>query len=114
MSVLLEAPADVMRFYVRGVVYRVACEDIVYMESQNRFVAVHTKERLIFVPYLKLCECMEKGKGHFLRCHRSVLVNPAYIKEIQLNRMKIILYDGRGELMIGRKYLGQVRQIFDA
>lgn len=114
MSVLLEAPEDVMRFYVRGVVYRVACEDIVYMESQNRYVAVHTRERTIFVPYLKLCDCMEKGKGRFLRCHRSMLVNPIYIKEIQLNRKRIILCGGKGEVLIGRKYIGEVRQIFDA
>ena len=30
MNILLESPVNVMRFYVRGVVYRVACADIIY------------------------------------------------------------------------------------
>lgn len=113
MSGLLDAPADVMRFYVRGVIYRAACEDIIYMESQNRCVQVHTREREIFVPYLKLCECMEKAGGHFVQCHRSILVNPKYIHEIQLSKKRIILREGRGELMIGRKYVQDLRRIFD-
>lgn len=113
MNVLLESPVNVMRFYVRGIVYRVACSDIVYMETQNRYVVVYTRERPIHVPYLKLCDCMEKGEGRFVRCHRSVLVNPLYIEDILIGRRRIILSGGRGELSIGRKYVKEVRGIFD-
>lgn len=113
MSGLLEAPADTMRFYVRGAVYRVPCTDIVYMETQNRCVSVHTTERRISVPYLKLRDCMEKGEGRLLQCHRSVLVNPHYIQDIFISSRKIILSGGRGELVIGRKYIPDVRRVFD-
>lgn len=113
MSRLLEAPKDAMRFYIRGIVYMVDCRDIVYMETQNRYVQVHTTGRPLFVPYLRLCECLEQSDGRFLRCHRSILVNPSYIEDIQLNRKRIILCQGRGELAIGRKYEGEVRRLFD-
>lgn len=113
MNILLESPVNVMRFYVRGVVYRVACADIIYMETQNRNVVVHTRERKISVPYLKLSDCVEKGEGRFVRCHRSLLVNPFYIQDIYISKRQIVLTEGRGELVIGRKYIPDVRQIFD-
>jgi DNA-binding LytR/AlgR family response regulator len=111
--ILLESPANFMRFYVKGIVYCVSCPDIVYMETQNRYVVVHTRERKICVPYLKLSDCLEKGEGRFLRCHRSILVNPSYIQEIQIRNKQIILTEHRGELMIGRKYIHDVKGIFD-
>lgn len=114
MNILLESPVNVMRFYVRGIVYRVACADIIYMETQNRNVVVHTRERKISVPYLKLSDCVEKGEGRFVRCHRSLLVNPFYIQDIYISKRQIVLTEGRGELVIGRKYIPDVRQIFDA
>lgn len=113
MNILLESPVNVMRFYVRGVVYRVACADIIYMETQNRNVVVHTRERKISVPYLKLSDCVEKGEGRFVRCHRSLLVNPFYIQDIYISKRQIVLTEGRGELVIGRKYIPDVRRIFD-
>jgi DNA-binding LytR/AlgR family response regulator len=111
--VLLDSPADFMRFYVKGIIYGVSCSDIIYMETQNRYVSVHTREREICVPYLKLSDCLEKGEGRLLRCHRSILVNPSYIQEIQIRKKQIILTGQRGELMIGRKYIHDVKGVFD-
>ena len=103
-----------MRFYVRGVVYRIASEDIIYMESLNRQVVVHTTTGALMVPYARLCEYLRAGQGIFLQCHRSLIVNLYFIKEIQIGRRRIVLMDPWGEIAIGRKYIDTVRQVFDA
>jgi DNA-binding LytR/AlgR family response regulator len=111
--ILLEAPVNFMRFYVRGIVYCFSCADIVYMETQNRYVIVHTRVRDICVPYLNLSDCQTKSEGRLLRCHRSTLVNPFYIQEIHIRNRQIVLTDDRGKIMIGRKYIRQVKEVFD-
>lgn len=107
-----KAPA--MQFSVRGIVYRIAGEDIIYMESLNRQVVVHTTTGILVVPYARLCEYRQSGDGFFLQCHRSMLVNPCFIKEILPGKRKIVLAEPWGEIAIGRKYMGEVRQVFDA
>lgn len=106
--------AFAMRFYVRGVIYRIASEDIIYMESLNRQVVVHTTTGALVVPYARLCECLREGQGMFLQCHRSLIVNLHFIKEIQIGRRRIVLMDPWGEIAIGRKYIDAVRRVFDA
>lgn len=103
-----------MQFRVRGIIYRIAGEDIIYMESLNRQVIVHTTTGILVVPYARLCEYRQSGAGFFVQCHRSMLVNPWYIKEILPGKRKIILADSWGEVAIGRKYMGQIRHVFDA
>lgn len=113
MKDLLESPACVMRFSIRGIVYRIPFDEILYMESLNRSVVVHTWERDLAVPYLRLADCEEKGVGGFIRCHRSILVNMHYIREIRLGKRQIVLDGGKGEVAIGRKYIPSVKGIFD-
>lgn len=58
---------------------KILIKDIMYIESQQRKLKIHTTYR-IFEYYHKLADIeMELGKHNFYRCHRSYIVNFKYV-----------------------------------
>lgn len=89
--------------------YIIPAENIIYMEVENRILYIHTKHSLWEVPYLSIKECMRQCQGVFCRCHKSVAVNPTYVKGIDYVNKKIFLTIG--ETSIGRKYIPSLREM---
>ena len=58
----------------------VRIRDIYYCEVINRKIYLHTKNEVI-VCYGKIHELETQLRGRLVRCHRSYLVNPAYLRE---------------------------------
>ena len=57
--------------------------DIIYMETENKAVVIHTANRNI-VTYKKLYEFEKRlGDGLFYRCHQGYLVNLDYVERVQ-------------------------------
>ena len=81
---------------------RLYCDDIIYCESQNHCVSIHTKEKVY-----KLCRPLSElqeqlDKDLFCRVHKSYIINFHYVKSIIEN--DIILYHINDPIPIGRSY----------
>lgn len=81
---------------------RLYCDDIIYCESRNHSVLIHTKEKVY-----KLCRPLSElqeqlDRGLFCRIHRSYIINFHYVKSIIEN--DIILYHINDPIPIGRSY----------
>lgn len=108
---LAEIPHDKkeLRFSVNAEPYRVAYKDILYLESQQRIVVLHTENPLQggdhFYGKLEDLENELESDG-FLRIQKSYLVNMAHIKK--LNYDKVVLSNGE-ELPVSQKRYAQIK-----
>lgn len=87
--------------------HRVPYGDILYFESSNRMVRIHTKygEKTL---YGKLNEIEKHAPIHFIRIHQSYLINRYYVtywkaEEVEISRQVT--------LTISRSYQKKVRKI---
>lgn len=108
---LPEIPHDKkeLRFSVNAEPYRVAYKDILYLESQQRIVVLHTENPLQGGDrfYGKLEDLVnELEPDGFLRIQKSYLVNMAHIKK--LNYDKVALSNGE-ELPVSQKRYAQIK-----
>lgn len=86
-----------------------AVEDILYIESLNRNVVVHTdKAQHTFSMTLTEVEAMVPGGG-FAKCHNSFLVNFRRVEEI--GRTSLRLRSGE-ELPMGRRFYRDFQTAF--
>lgn len=81
---------------------RLYCDDIIYCESQDHWIWIHTKddEYKICRPLSELLEQLDSGL--FCRVHKSFIVNFLYIKSIKEN--DAILYHCDKLIPISRSY----------
>ncbi len=89
-----------------------ACEivflsQIVYCEVQGRKVYIHKNDGNIVDYYEKLESLEKRLPGRFFRCHRSYLVNLAYIRGCGGGQ---ILLEGNGEIPVSRLRERELRQ----
>lgn len=103
-----------MRFQIHGEDYMIPIQDIVYLETWNRSVFVHAVNQVLEAPYLKLCDCVSRGGGKFVQCHRSYAVNRSFIRKIDYGKHQIELKEDYGRVDMGRKYERMLRHEFDA
>lgn len=81
---------------------RLYCDDIIYCESQDHWIWIHTKEKTY-----KICKSLsdlyeQLDKEMFYRVHKSYLINFHYIKSIKEN--DIHLYHCDTPIPISRTY----------
>lgn len=88
-------------FLVRsgGSLVRLAPESIVYIESDRRKARIHEGGRTVEL-YAKLSELAERLPGSFARCHKSFLVNLAFVKSVGAS--ELVLTDG-GTLPVSQR-----------
>lgn len=89
--------------------YKIPHEDISYIETMGRKVAIHTKNETVTYP-CKLSELAQALPGHqFIRCHQSFIIQTGAVTQIAGSR--IFLSDG-AEIPISRTYRSAVREAF--
>ena len=101
-----------MRVRIRGSAKEICVNDILYLESANRSVMIHTRNGVLEIPYLSLKQCLEDHGGVFVQCHRCVLVNRNFIERIDYRERRIELPGCRVD--IGRRYEAALHREFDA
>lgn len=90
-----------------GELHRVNVNDIYYVESQGKYVKVHTdKECLATIN--KLDNIMEQLGENFVRCHKSYLVNIKKVK--QFTYSKLVLFDDT-EILVSRSYKSKIKDV---
>lgn len=94
-----------------GILFSVKASDIVYIESKNHILYIHSEKEIIDVPYKTCKEMLEiLDKRKFVKCNRSTIVNKDYIKTIDIVNRYIGIDDvnGYGKLAIGGGYLKEI------
>lgn len=98
---------------VRGGIHRVEITDIVYLEILNRNLIVHTIYDERHFPYRRLRECIDQGGGDLVQCHRSIVVNCAYVERLDYAGRQVLLKREMGAVAMGRKYMEELRERLD-
>lgn len=83
--------------------FRIPAEQVLYVEGLGNYVTFHLKDQKI-ISYSSLKEIGEALPGHFVRIHKSYIVNKDHISSYNNEDVEI---EGRF-LPIGRSYKGQV------
>lgn len=93
-----EQSGDFIAIFTESGVDRVACDDIIYIESQNHIMNIHTKtkEYRIYDTMRRLADALPSDR--FLRCNNCYLVNISYINGIRGEFVSV----GDTELKISR------------
>lgn len=85
----------------------VPLEDISFLESESKYVVMHSIRGEKYLLSYTLTE-LDKKINHFRRIHKSIIINPAYISEIKNyfnSKYKIVMNDSmKTELVSGRSY----------
>ena len=82
-----------------GVSYNVKIEDLLYVESSNKKVILHTRAKTIEYSGRM---CMFEAIQPFFRCHRCYIVNMRHVVSYSANTIALI--NGREILMSRRRY----------
>ena len=93
--------------------YPVFLEDILYLESVNRAVVVHTSNDILRVPSLRLSIFMEQYGRSFIRIHRTMIVNKTKIRRFDKYKSVIEISETGERLPVGRSYCEILRKAFD-
>lgn len=97
---------DILAIKYKNIVSTIKINDIVYVESYKRVAYIHTRggeEQC----YLTLDELEKKLPDHFVRCHKSYLINMKSIAKFSANQF--ILKDGT-EITVSRTKLNDARK----
>jgi DNA-binding LytR/AlgR family response regulator len=85
-------------------IYKVAHDDILYIEGLKEYVTYYTKsEKIIVLQSLKHLE--QSLPQEFIRIHRSYIVNTKFIKSLYGNQLDI----GEKLLPVGKSYLENMK-----
>lgn len=78
-----------------GVIYSIIIEIIMWVETKDRILIVHTEDEDIEIRY-KTCNSIRKElpRKRFLQCSRKAIVNRKYIKSIDRTNRYITLKNG--------------------
>lgn len=95
----------------KGISHTIDCRDILYIESQNRFLHYFLADGNILRCYDKLDEIeWELPKQYFLRCHQSFIVNLSHVSEMGDKYFRI----GKSLISISKKYWKDVKDKYYA
>lgn len=96
-----------------GIILAVDREDIVYAESINHIMNIHTIQGdVLKIPYITLKKLMEEmDDANIIQCSRSTLVSKTYIDNVDIPNQVIRLKDGFGNVEIGIVYKKKLKEI---
>ena len=89
-----------------GILYPVKIADIVYMDSANRMINIHTANGdVLEVPYKTLKEILDEMDADcMMQCSRRTIVNKDYILNLDIANRYITLKNSTEKLEIGKVY----------
>ena len=98
-----------------GIILAVEREDIVYAETINHIMYIHTKQGDVFeIPYITLKKLLEDlDCTSFIQCSRSAIINQKYIDNIDIPNQVIQLKNGYGRVGIGIRFKKNLKDMDD-
>ena len=103
-----------LTFHKDGVILPVEREHIVYVESSNHILHIHTVDKDVMrIPYKTIKGFLaEADSNDFLQCSRSVVINIKFVHNVDLVNRIIQFRKGMGRVEIGIRYKNQVKEMF--
>lgn len=97
-----------------GIILAVEREDIVYAESMNHVMYIHTKQGdILKIPYITLKKLKEELDSiDMIQCSRSAIINKKYIHNVDLTNQIIQLKNNFGRVEIGVMFKKRIKDIF--
>lgn len=90
---------------IEGKLNHIDIRDIIYVEHNCRTVFMYTMKGIVYIPYMPLKRIYDAlGNDYLHQCHKSFLVNCAYIERVDRTANLIMLKNDIGKIAIGRKY----------
>lgn len=90
-----------IQFSYKSKNYRIMCRDILYLESRDKIVQFHLKDKTVLRCYSKLEQIlMQLPSDSFIRCHQSFILNLYHINEMEEKYFRI----GSSVINISKKY----------
>ncbi len=109
-----EETRKTLYFRKEGIILSVDIEDIVYAESINHIMNIHTKRGdVLSIPYITLKKLIEDTDSiDFIQCSRSVIVNKNFVHNVDIPNQIIRLKEEFGSIEIGIRLKKQIKKIF--
>lgn len=102
-----------LTFRKDGIILAVERERIVYVESINHILNIHTVNDVMHIPYKTIKNFLEEADSNdFLQCSRSTVINRRYVHNVDMGNRVIQFQDGMGRVDIGIMYRNQVKEMF--
>ncbi len=96
---------EIKTLYFRkdGIIVAVDREKIVYVESMNHILNIHTMQGdVLKIPYITLKELIEEIDSlEFIQCSRNTIINKMFVQNVDISNRIIQLKDGFGRIGIG-------------
>lgn len=97
-----------------GVILAVERDDIVYAESVNHIMNIHTKKKdVMTIPYISIKKFLEDADSNdFVQCSRNSVINTRFVYNVDFSNRIIQLKDQMGRVEIGVTYKKQMKELF--
>lgn len=96
----------ILFFRKDGIIVAVGREEIVYVESNNHALILHTRDRgILQIPYITIGKFLiQCDSDKFIQCSRNSVINRQYLKNVDFTNRIIELKDNFGRVNIGIMY----------
>ena len=97
-----------------GIILAAEREDVVYAESINHVMNIHTKQGdVLAIPYITLKKIMEDiDSVDFIQCSRNTIVNKKYVQNVDITNRIIQFRNDLGRIEIGVMFKKYVKECF--
>lgn len=97
-----------------GIIMAVDREEIVYAESVNHVIHIHTCQNdTLQIPYLTIKRLLDEADSpDMIQCSRNAIVNKAFVHNVDITNRVIQLRNGYGRIEIGLKYKKYMKEVF--
>lgn len=104
---------EMLFFRSDGIYHAVEKDKVVYAESINHVLHIHTAEKDVMkIPYVTLKKLMEEMDSEdVFQCSRNTVVNKRYICNVDITNRFIQFKNGLGQVEIGLTYKKEVKGI---
>lgn len=98
-----------------GIIMAVEREEIVYAESINHIMHIHTERGdILKIPYITIKKLMEEvDSSEFIQCSRNTIVNRKFAQNVDMANRIIQLKDDFGRVEIGGMFKKYVKEYFE-
>ncbi len=110
----IDNQAKILKFHKDGIILAVESGRIVYVESIDHVLHIHTTyDDVMHIPYKTIRGFLEEAdSSDFLQCSRSTVINIRHVHNVDLVNGVIQFQEGMGRVNIGVMFKKQVKEIF--